>query len=204
MTTTITFKADELRRLLANGILFAAPAKDCLPALEVVRFDWDGDHLFTVATNRYVLSWEEAEYCGDGNTEGRDPFSVGTPDAKRVISMLTALRSPQFPVSVEYDGESGKATFTIDGDTLIVSTFHERDFPQWRRLIPVDDAKADVDTITLGAKWLALFAKVKTDCGSSDGGGTPVRFQFNGDAKPVGVSIGEHFRAIVIPLKNAG
>src|SRR5580704_4089293 len=100
MTTTIKFKADELKRLLANGILFAAPAKDCLPALEVVRFDWDGDHLFMVATNRYVLSWEESWPV---EADGREAFSVATSDAKRIIAMLPKVPQVFDEVTVEYD-----------------------------------------------------------------------------------------------------
>jgi len=194
MTTTIKFKADELKRLLANATLFAAPAKDYLPALEVVRFDWDGDRLFTVATNRYVLSWEESWPV---EADGREAFSVVTPDAKRIIAMLPEVPGPADEVTVEYDGDSAKAQFTSGHDVMIVSTYHEREFPKWRNLIPVAEAAEAVDTITLKAEWLALLAKVKAD------GKLPVRFQFNG-AKPVSVSIGEHFKAIVIQIKNAG
>jgi DNA polymerase III sliding clamp (beta) subunit (PCNA family) len=196
MSTTITLDAAELERVLVNGALFAAPAKDYLPALEVVRFTWDGDTLHAVATNRYVLSMEQVEYHGDGNTEGRDEFSIGTADAKRVVSLLKALRSPRFPVAVKYDSQSAKATFMIDGDTLIVSTEHG-EFPKWRSLVPADDEGEPVGAITLGAQWLALFAKVKAYKGS------PVRFAFNTATKPVRVTIGDAFKAIVIPLRDA-
>jgi DNA polymerase III sliding clamp (beta) subunit (PCNA family) len=195
MSTTITLDASVLERVLVNGILFAAPSKDWLPALEVVRFDWDGLALLAVATNRYVLSRETVDYHGDGSTEGRDAFSVGVSDAKRVISLLKAIRSPQFPVSVKYDSDSAKATFTIDGDTIIVSAEHG-DFPKWRNLVPSDDTVNAVESIAIGANWLALLAKVKTDWK-----GAPVRFQFNG-TKPVAVTIGEHFKAIVVPLRD--
>jgi len=193
MSTTITLDAAELERVLVNGALFAAPARDCLPALEVVRFAWDGDSLLAVATNRYVLSMEQVAYDGNGNTEGRDEFSIGVSDAKRVVSLLKALRSPQFPVAVKYDSEAAKVTFMIDGDTMIVTTEHGN-FPDWRKLVPVAEA---VDSIMLGAQWLALFAKVKADRGA------PVKFTFNGVNKPVGVQIGEAFKAIVVPIRNA-
>lgn len=196
MSTTITLDAAILERVLANGILFAAPSKDYLPALEVVRFDWDGDTLMAVATNRYVLSVETVPYHGDGNTDGRDVFSVGTSDAKRVIAMLKALRSPSFPVAVKYDSEANKVTFLIDGDQIIVSAEHG-EFPKWRNLVPAGDATGPVDTISLGANWLGLLAKVK-----SDWKGAPVKFTFNG-TKPVGAEIGEHFRAVIVPIKNA-
>lgn len=196
MSTTITLDAAVLERVLTNGALFAAPAKDYLPALEVVRFAWDGEKLLAVATNRYVLSMERVEYHGEGNTEGSDEFSIGVPDAKRVVSLLKALRSPGFPVAVKYDGESGKATFMINGDTMIVTTEHG-DFPDWRKLVTVPESAEAVDSIMLGAQWLALFAKVKADKGA------PVQFTFNGGTKPVGVTIGEAFKAVVIPLRNA-
>lgn len=196
MSTTITLDAAILERVLANGILFAAPAKDCLPALEVVRFDWDGDTLLAIATNRCVLSTETVDYHGKGNTEGRDAFSVGVADAKRVIAMLKALRSPRFPVAVKYDSDANKVTFMIDGDTIMVTAEHGN-FPNWQRLVPEDIEGDPVDTISLGAQWLGLLAKVKADKGS------PVRFGFNG-TKPVRVQIGENFKAVVIPIRNAG
>lgn len=195
MTTTITLDAAVLERVLVNGILFAAPSKDCLPALEVVRFDWDGDTLYAVATNRYVLSREQVDYHGDGNTHGRDPFSVGTADAKRVISMLKAVRLAGFPVAVKYDGDAGTVTFTVDGNTLTVSTGHG-EFPKWQRLMPADDSGREMASITIGAQWLGLLAKVKADRGS------PVRFGFNG-TKPMRAEIGEHFRAIICPMREA-
>jgi DNA polymerase III sliding clamp (beta) subunit (PCNA family) len=197
MSTTITLDAAVLERVLVNGMLFAAPAKDWLPALEVVRFTWDGDDLYAVATNRYVLSRERVEYHGDGNTEGRDEFSIGTADAKRVVSMLKTVPLAGFPVAVKYDSEAGKATFMIDGDTLIVSTEHGQ-FPEWRKLVPADDEGEPVGAIMLGAQWLALFAKVKAHKGA------PVQFGFNTATKPVRVTIGEAFKAIVIPVRNAG
>jgi DNA polymerase III sliding clamp (beta) subunit (PCNA family) len=196
MSTTITLDASELERVLVNGALFAAPAKDYLPALEVVRFTWDGDTLYTVATNRYVLSMERVDYHGDGNTEGRDDFSIGTADAKRVVSLLKTIRLAGFPVAVKYDSEARKATFVIDGDTLIVTTEHG-EFPKWRSLVPAEDEGEPVGAITLGAQWLALFAKVKAHKGS------PVRFGFNTATKPVRVTIGEAFKAIVIPIRDA-
>jgi len=199
MSTTITFKAGELKRLLANAALFAAPAKDYLPALEVVRFDWDGDHLFAVATNRYVLSWEESFTF---EAECRESFSVNTADAKKIIAMIPASPRPDAVATVEYDSESGWALFTFGGNTIKANTEHG-EFPKYRRLIPGDDAKAEVDTIVIGAQWLTLLAKVKCAWKGLTHGGQPVRFQFNG-SKPVGVSIGEHFKAIVIPIKNVG
>lgn len=195
MGTTITLDAAVLERVLANGILFAAPSKDYLPALETVRFTWDGDTLYAVATNRYVLSREQVEYHGDGNTEGRDSFSVGTADAKRVVSLLKAGRPARFPVAVKYDSESAKVTFMVDGDTMIATTEHG-DFPKWQSLMAADDSGQEMASITIGAQWLGLLAKVKADKGS------PVRFGFNG-TKPMRAEIGEHFRALIIPMRDA-
>lgn len=197
MSTTITLTAATLQRVLANGSLFAASAKDYLPALEVVRFDWDGDTLLAVATNRYVLSYETVEYEGNGNTEGRDPFSVHAGDAKRIISILKSLRSPGFPVAVKYDSESGKATFMIDGDTIIVTTDHGN-FAQWRRL--VDGRKnGERGTVAFNPKWLALFAKV--DAGQR----VPImRLEFadTSNGGPVHIAMGEHFRGLITAVTD--
>jgi DNA polymerase III sliding clamp (beta) subunit (PCNA family) len=194
MSTTITLKAGTLQRVLANGILFAAPARDYLPALEVVRFDWDGDTLLAVATDRYVLSREQVDYEGDGNTEGRDSFSIGTADAKRVIAALKALRSPQFPVVIQYDSESAKATFTIDGDTIVVTTEHGQ-FPEWRRLVEAFKA-GPVEQITFNAANLAALAKVQHDSRQ-----TYLRIQL-AEKGPVTATIGDRFTALVMQVRE--
>lgn len=195
MATKITFKASELRRLLSNAILFAAPAKDCLPALEVVRFDWDGDHLLAVATNRYVLSYEEAFPV---ESAGRDPFSVNTADAKRIVAMIPKTADTWAQVTVEYDDETRWAQFAYMTDTIRVNTEHGQ-FAQWRKLI--DGKTAERETVVFNPKYLALFAKV--DCDQRE---TMVHFRFadTPNGGPVQVTMGEHFKGLIMAVSHAG
>lgn len=58
--------------------------------------------------------------------------------------------------------------------------------------------------MTLGSQWLGLLTEVKCDEKGLPHGGQPVRFEFTEGVKPVRVAIGEHFKAIVVPIKHAG
>ena len=193
MTTTITFKADELERLLNNGKLFAAPVKDCLPALSVIRFDWADDRLFAVATNRYVLSWEQAQPV---EADGREPFSISTGDVKRIIGIMSGDRAEE--ITVQYDPDAGTLQFTSNYGNSIKMSAVTSEYVKWRTLVD-GYQPGEHKTITFSPAWLALLAKV-------DGGhrNAPVMFEFADGTKPVRVSIGEHFRALVVPIRNAG
>jgi hypothetical protein len=195
MITSIKFKAGELRRLLSNAILFASK-DDTLPVLVTVRFDWDGDRLFTVATNRCIISWEEALPV---EAKGRPVFSVAVRDAKQIIALLPTGKNshPWQEVDVEYDDDARKAQFAFEGNTVMVSTDHG-DFPRWRTLRGAFTGSAR-DGITFDPKLLALFAKV-------DGGSklARVRLSFQEGNKPARAEIGEHFSALIMPISGAG
>lgn len=193
MTTTIKFKALDLRRVLANASLFAAPEKDCLPALSVVRFDWEENHLLAVATNRYVLSWEEVV---PAEADGQESFSIPTRDVKRILALLPKT-DRNAEAQLQYDPETGRIEVVYLGDVIRFKAGGGQ-FMQWRTLRDRFDG-AEQKTVTLGAGWLGLLAKV-------DGGykGASVHFEMAEDCKPVRVSIGETFRALIVPIKNAG
>jgi len=197
--TNITFKADELRRLLANASLFACK-DDTLPSICVVHFTWDHNQLFAVATNRYIFAWEESFPV---QSKGRGSFSVSVKgDVKRILAMLpkkTEYR-PEHEVTVEYDAEARQATFTFEGNAVKVST-ECGEFPRnWRRFSE-GFIYGPRDGISFNATFLALFAKVETE--ESDPNNT-VRLAFQEGNKPSLVSKGEHFSAVLIPVRAAG
>lgn len=193
MATTIKFKALDLRRALANASLFAAPDKDCLPALSVVRFDWEEGHLLAVATNRYVLSWEEVV---PAEADGEDSFSIPVRDVKRILAMLPKT-DRQAEVQLQYDPETDRIEVVYLGDVIRFAGSTGQ-FVNWRLLRDRFDG-AEQKTVTFSAGWLGLLAKV-------DGGykSAPVHFEMADSNKPVRVSIGETFKALVVPIKNAG
>jgi DNA polymerase III sliding clamp (beta) subunit (PCNA family) len=196
MINAIKFRADELRRLLANASLFAAK-DDTLPGICVVRFDWDGDRLFAVATERHVIAWEEAWPV---EAKGRDGFSISTADAKRVIALIPKGKyaHPWQEVTAEYDPDAKHVRFTFQGNITEVSAEYSDHFPKWRRL--TDDFVYEArDGITFGAAFLALFAKVQCEAKNA-----PVRFEFQGAAKAARITMGEHFTAMLIPIRCVG
>ena len=129
--TKITFKAAELRRLLVNASLFAAPVKECLPALSVVRFEWSDDHLFAVATNRYIVSWEMSWPV---ESEGREPFSIATVDAKRLVAILPKNDNGIAEAVLQYDSDTGHVEVACYGQVFRADAVKAQ-FPGWRRLV---------------------------------------------------------------------
>lgn len=193
MITSIKFKAAELRRLLSNAALFACK-DDTLPVLCTIHFEWDKGQLLVVATNRYIVSWEEAYPV---EAKGREAFNVAVKDAKQIIALLPTGRNshPWQEVTVEFDPEAKQARFTFDDNLMTVSTDTGSSFPRWRTESFINDAR---DGITFNPAYLALFAKV-------DGGpkNTPVRLSFQAGGKPSRAEIGEHFSALIMPIRAA-
>lgn len=93
MTTTTRFMTGGLRRLLSNASLFACsdPAE---PSLCVIRFEHikarEGHHLFIAATNRHVLSYEEA---WPADADGFESFSLRVTDARQLLKTIPVVRS---------------------------------------------------------------------------------------------------------------
>jgi hypothetical protein len=191
---TLEFDAPELRRLLANASLFAAPHSNNPATLSVVRFEYDRDRLVVVACNRYVMSWE---FARPREVEGRDPFSVPLRDIKALLAMLPKKGSDR--ARIVYDPDKGHLTVTCAGGIRHMDA-GPHEFPNWTRFRDNFDGPSAQDTIALVPRWLGLFAKV--DGGSKS---EPALFEFaKGDNKPCRVSIGENFRALVVPIRNAG
>ncbi len=197
MTTTYTFVASDLRRCIANAALFAAPYKDCQPGLSVVRFEFDEGHLLALATNRYVLSWEVVQVQTDvGSEVVPEPFSLRLSDVKRVLAMLPKTGAAAW-ATVEYDPDDESLVFDCHGES-IRTTAEGAEFPRCR--IRRDGFKAaDKPTVVLASEYLALLAKV------DDGTKCPVlHFELAEGNKPMRISIGETFRALLVPIRNAG
>lgn len=189
----ITFGALSLRRLLANASLFAAPDKDCLPSLSVARFEWEDGQLLVVASNRYVLSWEAALPQGaDGDM---DSFSVKLSDIKPVLGMLPKNDNAQAEISFNPDTDG--LIFSCGGQTYRTEA-ETASFFRWRSLTD-NFVPEDHKTIVFSGEYLTALAKV-------DGGykNTPLLFEYGTGAKPVRVSIGENFKALLVPVKSAG
>lgn len=189
----ITFKGHELRRALSNAILFTSHPKDMLPALECVRFEWVNDHLFAVATNRYVLSYERID---PESHDGNGAFSISADDAKRIIGILPKQERSPAPVGVRFDtaGSDDRIEVNCLGTVLRFQSANSGTFPRWRAIVDRFEP-GEVKGVTFNSKWLASLSKV------SDGSKNPlIRFELGEPGKAAHIAIGETFEAMVVPV----
>lgn len=185
----LTFKSNDLKRLLGNAILFAGK-DDKLPFICAVRFAFEGEYLHFVATDRYVLSWEPArEVAIEGE---RAEFSLKHRDAVDILRALPKRGTED--VTIEHAPD---ITVTMPGRVFQFGAV-EGDFPKWQALTGVKAAERA--GISLNGEYLALLAKVDT--------GSPrhhtARFTLPEGQKPVLVEMGETFKVVICPVRDAG
>jgi len=157
-------------------------------------------YLFVAATSRHVLSYEEAwpvEAAGSGS------FSLGAAYARQLVAAIPRKAGWRLETTVAYEPDDELITVT-PGDASAPLRFHAVPgaFPDVRREIErrVDGTRA---TIVFNPDYLALLAKVEVQTRS----GKPYTAHFQlpaRDDEPVRVSVGETFRAMFMPVRNAG
>lgn len=202
-TTTVTVKASELARVLANVSTFSSTGKDARPTLSAVLLErQEGEDLRAVATDSFTLAYEEISPADD-TPEAPAGFStlIDLADAKRLIPILKA-EGAYATATISRD-ELG-VTFTMFAGSLSVRPI-EGEFPQYRRLLPEPGENDGVAMIGLNPKYLARFAKVVPveDVGirAKGRGSIPARFSFISELKPVMVRIGERFTGLIMPVR---
>jgi hypothetical protein len=204
MPTTLRFMTSELRHLLANAALFAC-ADPAEPSLRVIRFEFieahDGHHLFIAAAGKDALSYEEAR---PADAYGSESFSLRLPDARQWLKSTprhTVHREMQ--TIVWFEPDDNLITFMHnDVSTALRFAAEAGAFPDVRREIerPLTGSKS---TAAFGLRYLALLDRVET--GARGARPLTARFEFSaGTDEPVRVSVGETFRAMLMPAQNAG
>lgn len=219
---TATVNAADFYRAVANAALFAS-TDDTVPALTTVRLTaGEPGQLLAEATNRYVVSQETIDLIDrDHNTShpGHDKCAPVTTDldvlvdAKGLVKITKMLKQLEVSVPgttdqplirIDYTDDEHHAAFTLTrhlnpDQTLRAEVVTVGDFPNISQLWPDLTGEDRTPDFTIAQKWLALFAKVETDGKPQY---RPVRFSTARPEKPMQVTIGDRFRAIVVPLRG--
>lgn len=199
-TTTVTIKASELARVLANVSVFASTDKARPTLCAVLLERREGEALQAVATDSFCLAYEDI----DTEDEAPADFSllIDLADVKRLIAMAKA-GGKYAMVTISLDG--AMATFTTyDGSTTIRPV--DGEFPPYRRLMSAYPGEGDgVAMIGLNPRRLARFAKVvpaeDVERRAKDRGSIPARFLFVNEFKPVTIRIGAKFTGLIMPVR---
>jgi hypothetical protein len=178
---SITIPTGDLTGILTDTIPFAFP-KDDLPALNVVRLEWDSQALHAITTDRHRLAWstwepgdlafgEDAQddlftEWGSGDNPWRCTLQLA--DAAEIAKVFKlGWKESRVPLTVDYEAdrhrltvkrtkETGHSAITISAE----DTFSD-EFPDVRKLLAAADkltARRDID---YNAAYLADFAKVR-------------------------------------------
>jgi DNA polymerase III subunit beta len=144
-TTTVTVRGADLAAAL-RAVRFAVGSDPDLPVLSGVLFDVTPEALTVVATDRYRLATAEVPVVGmDGPTVG----------AVLPVDLVDRI-PPAETVAITLDGGAVRVAAgagTFDGDVIA------EPFPDYRRLLPVDDAGVAVDGAALRAALAAAPAR---------------------------------------------
>lgn len=183
-TTTITIKADDLRKIAL--LVHAAGTDKDRPILGCVELVAEDDTITATATNSYILATVTVPFQGE-------PFegSILVP-AKELAAAVKAV-----PKSF-----SGPAVLHIDGRWLTVESGNTRSsialcdgrYPNWRPYFPEGDG-VEVSKIALNPRYIYNLSR------TFDERAIPMRLKFHGEHKQVVVEGPHYWRGIVMPVR---
>lgn len=196
MTSTIqdtkmksaTINAHELEELL-SGAATHATKDESLPVLNAVRLWATGGKVYAAATDRYrmIEGWQ----TGEGDLE---PVLIRLGDLKRVLALI---KSPgkriNLPVTISSVGDMVSVSIGSDSVTLL-SWLGQ--FPPYEHLFPAEDAQPQpIPGIQFNPAFFADYSKIVEK-------GQPVGVRFYGELKPIAIELGEHWRALLMPMRK--
>ena len=190
--TGVTLGVHQLGAALLN-VLPHASKDGTLPILGCVRFEVTPDTVTLIATDRYSMGVQEIP-CENGSTMD---LNLTVDFCKQLVKACKAQRGGYVHISAHGDGSvtAQFADCAFTSQTLVAT------FPKWRSLIDAP-TPAPVGSVALGPFNLVKFGKIY------DHNMTALRiptvvFTFNGDNRPVSVSVGGlgSFRALVMPIR---
>lgn len=181
-----TIKSDALDELLA-GAATHAHKDETLPVLNAVRLWATGGRVYAAATDRYRLieGWQE----GEGEL---DPVIIRLSDLKRIVSLVKAPgKRMALPVTISAAGDM--VSVAIGSDSLTLLSW-QGTFPPFDNLFPAGDS-VPLGAIQFNPAFFADYAKIA-------GKGAPVGVRFYGENKPIAIELGEHWRALLMPMRT--
>lgn len=158
--------AEPLIRAITNGLLFAG-TDDTSPMLTLIRFEFDGSKLQTLATDRYRLIVETVELDPGIDHEGQPPFAFQLQRgyAKQALAALKANKRDKVTlVQVGVDTPRPTIEFRFYEQTASYPVDTDHAFPPNPRALIPDAADAQPrDRVMFNPALLADLAKVQTE-----------------------------------------
>ena len=190
---TLTIPAGVFGDLIA-GASIAAHSKPDLQALYGVSISAAGGVMRAAATDRYRLIYGE---ISTGESDLLDAAIVSLPDIKRLGVAIKALAKSAARHEITLSRLGDTLTVSIGGDSLTINLTGAT-FPDYLHLFD-GLTPAPVETVAYNPLFLASFAKVPTS------NNQPMNtFTFNGEGKPVRVSIPHDlitWHALLMPMR---
>lgn len=196
---TITLSAADFVRGV-NSVLACASGDRTLPALNVVRIEWDERAVVFAATDRYVMGEQTVERPApaDGE-EPRSPGAVSIPlEAVKAVLAILKATAPKGnlldtrEVTIPPVPEWGHAS--IEG----VAFGTPGDFPKYRSLFPHESTQAEIARVLFDVDKLAQRAGPKVKGRRAD-----LECRFTGEVKAICVKrVGDDtFRGLLMPIR---
>ena len=181
-----TVDSKQLEELL-TGVSTHAGRDESLPTLNAVQLWATGGKIYAAATDRYRLI--EGVKEGEGDL---DPVLIRLADVKRIISLAKGdKRRFSLPVSISAAG--GLVSVAIGGDSLTINAW-DGTFPPYTHLFPSGES-VPLAAINFNPALFADYAKIA-------GKNQPVGVRFYGEGKPIGIDLGEGWRALLMPMRK--
>lgn len=210
---TLTIPTAELVGAIADVAPMAWPDVD-IPALNVVRFEWDGDVLHTYGTDRYRLGWsrwspddapiadrpvQEDLLTDWGSADEPWAVSVRLDDALHLAKVFT-LPAKEGRVPLEVDVAPGRLTVRRRAGvsahpayTAVAETLVPANWPNVDDTLGRASTLDKVQTVIFNAGYLADFAKVRNH--------GPLELSFTGETSLCHVQIGTRFTGAITPQR---
>jgi hypothetical protein len=169
--------AEQLARVLSNGVLFASKDR-ARPILTNVRVDVTADDLRVEATDSYALIRESIPLA-----EGGQPgtFYVDRDVATSIVKACRAQRVGEVSVWT-----IGDVTMFEGRGWPITSSCYEMSWPNTEALWPTELAGLGAEAVGFGLQQMARLSKVTLpDGGSAKDRGAVLRLTYNGALKPM-------------------
>jgi DNA polymerase III sliding clamp (beta) subunit (PCNA family) len=195
-----TIAAADLRIGLTTAMAFAG-TDDVYPVLTGIHFKAVDDAVDLVATDRYVASCETVKVAGDPHS-----FILPGAVAKQLLTLMPRpTRKRALTGMVTFAArQDNRVTATFIGDVDLSLTFSPIElgtmsYPDVRKLI--DDA-AEKTAEAIPAVHFNPAYLVRVMVAVKARSYEPVRLSFTTPTKPVIISHGESFRALVMPVRR--
>lgn len=181
-----TVFSEALAELLTGAATHAHKGED-LPTLNAVQLWASEGKIYAAATDRYRLI--EGVKEGEGDL---DPVLIRLNDIKRIIALVKGEKR-RFPVAVTINASGGLVSVAVGGDSLTLNAY-DGTFPPYTHLFPSGES-VPLAAINFNPALFADYAKIA-------GKGQPVGVRFYGEGKPMGIELGEGWRALLMPMRK--